>query len=236
MVKKLIVAIDGPAGSGKSTSAKIVAHKLGYLYIDTGAMYRAVTYLALKKNVIDKYDMIIDIARKTNIKLTPASDGSTSVFADGENISGNIRTPEVNANVSYISKIPEVREALVARQREMGNENNGVVMEGRDISTVVFPDADVKIFMIASIDQRVIRRSKEFEEKGMKIPPDEIKKNILSRDEIDSTREASPLLKAPDAIEVDTSNCTIEEQVKIIIDKVKTAAKKKGVELSTLTN
>jgi CMP/dCMP kinase len=236
MVKKLIVAIDGPAGSGKSTSAKLVAQKLGYLYIDTGAMYRAVTYLALKKNVMDKYDMIVEIACNTDIKLNSAPDGGTMVYADGENITGNIRTPEVNANVSYISKIPEVRKALVSKQRQMGENDGGIVMEGRDISTVVFPYADVKIFMVASIEQRAKRRAKEFKEKGMNIPIDEIRKNILSRDELDSTRKASPLQKAPDAIEIDTSNCTIEEQVQIILDRVKTAAMKKGIEISVSVN
>lgn len=230
MVKKLIIAIDGPAGSGKSTSAKLVAQRLGFLYIDTGAMYRAVTYLALKRNLIDNKNSIIEIANTVNLELK-FIDGKTSIYADGRNITDEIRTQEVNANVSEVSKIPEVRQALVEKQRQMGNNSNGVVMEGRDIGTVVFPNADVKIFMIASIDERAKRRLKDFEDKGIDIQLEDVKKNILKRDRIDSTRETSPLQKADTAIEVNTSNCTIDEQVNIILDGVKKTAHEKGIEL-----
>lgn len=231
MVKKLIIAIDGPAGSGKSTSAKLVARQLGFLYIDTGAMYRAVTYLVIKRKLINNRNSIINLAESINLELK-FIDGKTIVYADGLNITEEIRSHEVNSKVSDVSIIPEVRTELVKKQRQMSENANGVVMEGRDIGTVVFPDADVKIFMVASIDERVKRRAKEYQEKGIIIQEKEIKKNLLNRDRIDSTRETSPLQKADTAVEVNTSDCTIEEQVNIILDRVKKVANEKGIELS----
>jgi len=229
MPQKLIVAIDGPAGSGKSTSAILVAQKLGYLYIDTGAMYRAITYLALKKNFKSKED-IIRLAEKTDLKLD-FGEGRTKVFADGKEITEDIRMPEINARVSEISKIETVRKILVQKQREMGSGNRGVVMEGRDIGTVVFPNADVKIFMTASIDERAKRRKKEYSEKGINVTLEDVKKNLLSRDEIDSGREVSPLTIADSAVEVNTSEVSIEEQVNIILEEIKKAAVKKGISI-----
>ncbi|MDY0082763.1 MAG: (d)CMP kinase [Ignavibacteriaceae bacterium] len=219
MSKKLIIAIDGPAGSGKSTTAKLVAQKLNYLYIDTGAMYRAVTLFALRKGLIGKTDKIIELARQLNIVLD-FIDGETKITVNGEDVSKEIRSFEVNSNVSEISAIQSVRETLVEKQQKMG-EDGGVVMEGRDITTVVFPNADVKIFLTASIDQRAIRRAKEFSEKGTNVPLEKVKENLKSRDYIDSHREASPLTKTPDSIEVDTSDITIEQQVQQILDCVK---------------
>lgn len=230
MSKRLIVAIDGPAGSGKSTSAKLVAQRLNYLYIDTGAMYRAVTFLAIRQNVLNDTMAVIKLAQSTEIKLNFAN-GTTEVFTNGENITGEIRTKNVNAHVSDVSKIEEVRIALVNKQREMGMNSGGVVMEGRDIGTVVFPDADVKIFLTANIEQRAIRRAKEFEEKGVHVSIEEIKKNLELRDQIDSTRKASPLVKANDAVVVDTSKVTINEQVNIILEKVKETAIKKNIDI-----
>ena len=227
MSKKLIVAIDGPAGSGKSTSAKLVAQHLGYLYVDSGAMYRAVTFLAIKKNVLNNNDEIIKLAEETDIELK-FIDGETYVFTNGENITDNIRSVEVNENVSIVSKIDGVRKALVEKQKAMGNLNPGIVMEGRDISTVVFPNADVKIFLTASIEQRASRRMKEFSEKGIDVDMNDIRQNISLRDKLDSTRELSPLVKAEDAIEIDTSKLTIEEQVEKILAIVKNAADKKN--------
>ncbi len=221
MPKRLIVAIDGPAGSGKSTSAKLVAKKLGYLYIDTGAMYRAVTYLAMGNNVLQDTEAIIKIAKNSDINLK-FIDGVTHVSVDEIDITDKIRTPEVNRNVSEISKIKEVREALVKKQQEYAR-NGGVVMEGRDIGTVVLPNADVKIFLTASIEERAKRRTKEFEEKGISISLKEVEDNIRQRDVIDSTRDVSPLVKAPDAVEVDTSKVTIEQQVEIILELIKKA-------------
>jgi CMP/dCMP kinase len=231
MSKKFIIAIDGPAGSGKSTSAKLVARRLGYLYIDTGAMYRAVTYLALKLNKINDIEALSELAVNTDISLK-FLDGKTYVTADGIDITDEIRTFEVNSNVSQVSAVADVRKALVKKQQEMGMKGGGVVMEGRDISTVVFPDADVKIFLTAEIDKRAERRLKEFSEKGIELSVQEVKSNLTERDKIDSTREASPLKKASDAFVVDTSSVTIDEQVDIIIDIIKKTAEEKGIELN----
>lgn len=230
MSKKLIIAIDGPAGSGKSTSAKLVAQKLGFLLIDTGAMYRAITYSAMKQNFLTDKAAVEKFADEAIIELK-FIDGSTKVSINNEDVTEAIRTPEVNANVSDISKIEGVRKALVRKQRTMGNSELSVVMEGRDIGSVVFPDADVKIFLTATIDERTKRRSLEFQDKGMTVPVDKIRENLLLRDKIDSTREVSPLVKPVDAVEVDTSYVTIDEQVNIIIEKVKEVAKLKGIEL-----
>ena len=229
MSKRLIVAIDGPAGSGKSTSAKLVAQELGYLYIDTGAMYRAVTFLAIKNNVLRNTKTIIEIAKKSNIDLKFIN-GITHVSVDENDITDDIRLPEVNLNVSDISAIAEVRKILVEKQRKLARENCGVVMEGRDIGTVVFPDANVKIFLIASIEERSRRRAKEYEEKSVPISLEEVKANLEQRDKIDSTRKISPLTKAPEAIEVDTSNVTIRQQVDMILEYVRRSAKREGIE------
>jgi cytidylate kinase len=228
MSKKLIIAIDGPAGSGKSTSAKLVAQKLNYLYIDTGAMYRTVTLLAIRNNVLNNTEAVIELTKNTQIELE-FKEGITWVRVNGENVTEEIRLPEVNKNVSEISKIPEVRKLLVAKQREMIRTGIGVVMEGRDIGTVVFPDADVKIFMTATIDERAFRRTKEFIEKGKNVPLEDVKKNLEERDTIDSSRSVSPLTMAYDAVLVDTSKVTIDEQVNIILEKVKETAAKKGL-------
>lgn len=233
MTKNLIVAIDGPAGSGKSTTAKLVAQKLGYLYIDTGAMYRAITCLVIKNDIGTDKKAVIDLTRKTDIKLD-FIDGQTKVYVNNNDITDEIRSPEVNGKVSEISTIKEVREILVSKQREMAGRNRGIVMEGRDIGTVVFPDADVKFFMTASIEQRAKRRLKEYADKGINISLGEIKENILTRDKIDSGRETSPLTKSHDAVEVNTSDVTIDEQVSIILKEIGKAADKKGITLSHL--
>lgn len=228
MSKNLIIAIDGPAGSGKSTSAKLIAQRLGYFYIDTGAMYRAVTLMAIKKNVLTKHDEIIKLAQDADISLQ-FKESKTEVYLSGENITDEIRTQKVNLLVSDISKIEGVRKALVEKQQEIAKSGKGIVMEGRDIGTVVFPDADVKIFLTASIELRAKRRLQEFS--GSEISFDEVKNNILQRDVTDSTRELSPLIKAPDAVEIDTSSYSIDEQVEIILNQIKRAASKKGIEV-----
>ena len=191
MSKKLIIAIDGPAGSGKSTSAKLVAQRLNYLYIDTGAMYRAVTLFALRNKLMGKPSEIVELANSLKIVLS-FIDGETKITVNGEDVSKEIRSFEVNSNVSEIAAIEGVRKILVQKQQKMG-ENGGVVMEGRDINTVVFPNADVKIFVTAGIDERAERRAKEFFEKGTDVPVDKVKENLKNRDFIDSNREASPL-------------------------------------------
>ena len=233
MPEKLVVAIDGPASSGKSTSAILVAQKLGYLYIDTGAMYRAITFLALQKNLQNEKD-IIKLAGQIDLKLDFVN-GKTKVFVNGSEITEDIRTAEVNAKVSDVSKIKDLRKILVKKQREMGSKDRGVVMEGRDIGTVVFPEADVKIFMTASIDARAERRMKEYIDKGIDISLEEVKKNLLNRDEIDSGRDVSPLTMAPGAVKVDTSRVSIAEQVNIIIEEVKKAAYGKGINLAEVS-
>ena len=231
MSKGLIIAIDGPAGSGKSTSAKLIAKKLGYLYIDTGAMYRAITYLALKNKVVKDESRILELARKSKIELK-YNDGNLVVMLNDHDISNEIRSTEVNANVSDVSKISAIRKLLVEKQRELGEKNNGVVMEGRDIGTVVFPNADVKIFLTASLDTRADRRAKEYFQNGSEVIIEDIKNNLSNRDRIDSSRKDSPLIKAPDAIAIDTTNVTIEEQVNLIIQEVKKVAQRKNIQLS----
>ena len=230
MSKGLIIAIDGPAGSGKSTSAKLIAKKLGYVYIDTGAMYRAITYLALENEAMNDESRIIELARNCKIDLD-YKDGEVIVRLNDRNISKEIRSTEVNSHVSDVSKISEVRKVLVVKQREMGIKGNGVVMEGRDIGTVVFPNADLKIFLTASLDIRANRRTKEYNDNGSKVLVDDVKSNLSNRDKIDSSRNDSPLTKASDAVEVDTTNVTIEEQVKLILKEAKKVADKKNIEL-----
>ncbi|HVO73047.1 MAG TPA: (d)CMP kinase [Ignavibacteriaceae bacterium] len=212
MSKKLIVAIDGPSGSGKSTTAKLLADKLGFLYIDTGAMYRAVTFLAIEKKITDDPLAVAEITKNADISLNFIK-GRTLISINGKDVTEEIRSLEVSSKVSEISKIEDVRKALVYKQRQLGNGAAGVVMEGRDIGTVVFPNADFKFFLIASIDERARRRTKEFKEKGKPVPMSEVKKNLMLRDEIDSTRDISPLTRAADAIEIDTTDLTIDEQV-----------------------
>jgi CMP/dCMP kinase len=215
-MKKIIIAIDGPAGSGKTTTAKIVAEKLGYLYIDTGAMYRAVSLAWLKKS--KEYDEIgvRRLCDEINIELKTSFKGQRTLI-DGVDVSDEIRTPEVTKMVSPVSANGYVRNAMVALQRELG-EKGGVVMDGRDIGTVVFPNAELKIFLVASIDARAQRRTLEMKQKGIPADEKEIKEQILYRDNYDSTRSHSPMYKADDAIEIDSSEITIEQQSEIILN------------------
>ncbi|MCB9206754.1 MAG: (d)CMP kinase [Ignavibacteriales bacterium] len=218
MQKFIIIAIDGPAASGKSTLAKYLADKLGFLYVDTGAMYRAITYYALEKNIENDEDAVVEAAKNINLTLQ-YSNGLTRVFIDGKEVTDNIRTPKVNSKVSDISRIKDVRVELVKLQQKFG-ENNNLVVEGRDTTTVVFPNADLKIFLTANAKERAKRRYLEFKEKGVEISLDEVEKSLLNRDTIDSSRKVSPLTKAKDAIEVDTTNLTIQEEVNRILNIV----------------
>jgi cytidylate kinase len=231
MSKGLIIAIDGPAGSGKSTSAKLIAKKLGYLYIDTGAMYRAITYLALKNEALKDESRILELARKSKIELK-YNDENLVVMLNDQDVSKEIRSSDVNTHVSDVSKISAVRKLLVEKQREIGEKGSGVVMEGRDIGTVVFPNADVKIFLTASLDTRADRRAKEYTQNGSEVIVENIRNNLSNRDKIDSSRKDSPLTKAADAISIDTTDVTIDEQVSLIIKEVKKVALKKNIQLS----
>ncbi len=219
--RNLVIAIDGPAASGKSTTARLVAEKLNYLHVDTGAMYRAITLRVLEEGT-DAADMEIvrRIAEHTSVLLERDRSGSSRVYVDGRDVSKEIRSHRVTAFVSKISSIPAVRAVLVREQRRMA-EKGGVVLEGRDIGTVVLPEADLKIFLTANVKQRALRRRKELRSTGQVIDLDILEKEIESRDRQDSTRETSPLLKASDAIELDTSNLTIEQQVDFIVQRAK---------------
>lgn len=219
MSKKIIIAIDGPAGSGKSTAAKNIAQNLGFTYLDTGAMYRAITFLALRKGITEDIAAVIEMARQINLKLK-FENGVTRVFVDDEEVTEQIRSADVNAKVSDISKIPEVRTELVKIQKKLGKDGN-IVAEGRDVTTVVFPNADLKIFLTATIDVRTKRRLREFKEKNFEITYDEVKENLERRDRIDSGREVSPLRKAEDAIEFDNSALTPEQDFNFLLERIK---------------
>lgn len=228
--RKIVIAIDGHSSCGKSTMAKSLAQKLGYVYIDSGAMYRVVTLVALRKGLIKNQvpDVEKIIAELKNIRISFHWDeqlGMNTTFLNGENVENEIRQLEVSQNVSPISTIAEVRKEMVRQQRENG-KNKGIVMDGRDIGTVVFPDAELKIFMTASPEIRAHRRYLELKEKGDEVNFEEIMRNVESRDEIDSNREVSPLKKADDALVLDNSNLTREEQLYWVIEKVNEIIKK----------
>ena len=201
----MIIAIDGPAGSGKSTIAKLIAEDLGLVYLDTGAMYRLVTLKALNDGILGNLDKIIKMLDDLRIDIK-----KNGFYLDDTNVSEEIRKPVVSENVSDIAAIREVREKMVDLQRKF-SESKNVILDGRDIGTVVFPNADVKIFLIADTKERANRRYKELIAKGENVKIEEIYENILKRDKIDSTRKESPLKKADDAIEVDTTSKNIEE-------------------------
>ncbi|MDQ1266838.1 MAG: CMP/dCMP kinase [Bacteroidota bacterium] len=212
---KIKIAIDGPAGSGKSTTAKFAAEKLKYIYVDTGAMYRAVTLAWLRHGKAYNEESIIRMLDSINIELEQSPNGQRTLL-NGEDVSEEIRSPEVTKIVSPVSAIGAVREKMVEQQREIG-KNGGIVMDGRDIGTVVFPDAELKIYLVASIEARAKRRQIEYAANGIVIDIAELKNQIESRDNYDSSRSHSPLRKADDAIEIDTSNITIEQQTDLVL-------------------
>lgn len=213
----MIIAIDGPAGAGKSTVAKIIAQKLGFLYVDTGAMYRALTLKALREKIDSKDTFrIIEMASRSSIDLRNNQDGSLRIFLDKEDVTGQIRQPRITKLVSDIARIKEVREVMVEIQRRLGKEKSSV-LDGRDIATVVFPNADKKFYIDARFDERVRRRYKELIDSGQRITQEEVADDLRNRDTIDSTREVAPLKKAADAVYIDTTEMNIEEAVDTLL-------------------
>lgn len=206
------IAIDGPAGAGKSTISKAVAEKLGFIYIDTGAMYRAVGLSAVR-NGIDTSDAegVISLLGDINIELSYNEKGQ-QIFLNGENVSADIRMPEISSAASNVAVIPEVRLKLVELQRQLASQND-VLMDGRDIGTYVLPDAEVKIFLTASVEERAARRYRELLEKGVDVDFSDVKADIISRDKNDSEREFAPLKPADDSITVDNTNLNIQQSV-----------------------
>ncbi|WP_099362700.1 (d)CMP kinase [Fredinandcohnia onubensis] len=220
MDKKISIAIDGPAAAGKSTVAKIIAKELSYIYVDTGAMYRALTYKALQLSLdLESEEQLLDALQNANIELRPSENGQL-VFIDHKDVTEKIREHDVTNSVSIVSKHRKVREDMVRRQQSFA-KSGGVVMDGRDIGTHVLPDAEVKIFLLASVDERAERRHQENLSKGYQSDLEQLKLEIAQRDKLDSEREVAPLRKAEDAIEIDTTSLGIEEVVAKIMDVVK---------------
>jgi cytidylate kinase len=228
MVGKITIAIDGFSSTGKSTIAKALAKKLGYIYVDTGAMYRAVTLYAMNHNLVsfDDFDSEALVRCLPSISLTFKFNpdlGFAEMYLNGINVENEIRTLEVSQLVSKVSAVSSVRKKLVLEQQEMG-KHKGIVMDGRDIGTVVFPDAEIKLFMTASADTRAQRRYKELIAKGDTVSYEEILQNVVERDHLDSTRKDSPLIKAKDAIEIDNSDLGLNEQFDKIYALVKSVS------------
>jgi len=219
-LKNIIIAIDGYAGTGKSSTAKAVAKELGYLYLDSGSMYRAVTWFFIQNN-IQFHEASVSEDALDQIQLSfEIVDGESRILLNGKMLDSELRSMEVNQQVSEISSIAKVREKLVEKQQAMGR-NRGIVMDGRDIGTVVFPQADIKVFMTASVEVRGKRRQKELKEKGIHSNLSDVIENLKTRDQQDTQRAVSPLRKAEGALEIDTSDLTFEQQVKMITDKAK---------------
>ena len=222
---KITIAIDGFSSTGKSTVAKQLAKELSYVYVDTGAMYRAITLYAMRKGYItkdsfNKESLINDLPLLDLKFVFDASRGFAAIYLNEENIEDEIRTMEVSQFVSRVSAVSQVREKLVFQQQQMGLEK-GVVMDGRDIGTVVFPNAELKVFMTATAKERAERRFKEMKEQGQDVNYEEVLKNVMDRDHLDTTREDSPLVKAEDAIEIDNSSLNIDQQFQKILQLAK---------------
>lgn len=221
MLRKIGIAIDGPAGAGKSTIAKIISKSLGIIYLDTGAMYRSVALKAIREGINTKdQEKLSNLVEKTDIKVTYSGD-EQRIILDGEDVTKKIRTKEVSIGASDVSAVPAVRIKMVELQREIADKNS-VVMDGRDIGTYVLPNADYKFFLTASVEERAKRRFKEQIEKGVKdITLEEVKKDIEYRDKNDSSRDFAPLRKAEDAIEIDTTNISAQEVANRILSIIK---------------
>lgn len=214
--KRIIIAIDGPAGAGKSSTAKRVAEELGYFFLDTGAMYRAVTLMVLRRSISTADEgALIKAAEQSTIRFAHQDNGQ-HVYLNDEDVTSAIRIPEVTQIIAPVAANAGVRAILVRKQLKLG-ENGGVVAEGRDIGTVVFPNAELKIFMLASLEERAIRRAAELAAQGIDVDLAQLREEIRRRDESDSTREHGALIRAADAVEIDTSSLTLDQQVEKII-------------------
>ncbi len=220
--KRLVIAIDGPAGSGKSTVAKLTAKKLGLLYLDTGAMYRSLTLKAMKSNLdLNDEKALVTMAKKTKIEIeTKPRVGAIKVFLDGKNVTDKIRTPELTENIKYIARVPGVRKCMVRMQRLIGSKK-GAVLEGRDTTTVVFPDARYKFYLDASIKERARRRFKELRKLGIESSLKEVEEDARLRDINDKTREVGALKRAKDAVYIDTTKMSIAAVIKRVLSEVK---------------
>ncbi|WP_449036013.1 (d)CMP kinase [Peptostreptococcus stomatis] len=215
-MENLVIAIDGPAGAGKSTISKLIAKNLGINYIDTGAMYRAITYKCLKSGIdINDRQKVVDLCSRTEVDFV-----DNSIYLDGVRLGEEIRTLEVSSKVSDVAKIPQVREFLLEKQREIGKRSD-VILDGRDVGTHIFPDTKYKFFLNASAQEMGRRRYQELVDKGQTVVLEDIIEDIKKRDYIDSTREVAPLVKADDAIEVDSTSMTIDQVVTYISDMVR---------------
>lgn len=229
----LTIAIDGPAAVGKSTMGKLIARELGFLYIDTGAIYRAITWKVLKNNIdINDEDMISELVSNTSITIEKTDTKNLNdyyhIFVDGEDVSEEIRDPRIDQNVSQIARLPKIRKQLIYLQRKLAEKGN-IVMEGRDIGSVILPQADIKFFFTASEEERIKRRYKELIEKSYNIGYEVVKKQIIQRDKIDSKRKYAPLIRAKDAILIDSTGKSIEEvkdKILRIINKFREYRKK----------
>ena len=218
-----VIAIDGPAAAGKSTVGRMIAARLGYPFLDTGAIYRAMTWTALHRGVdLSDEDALSDLAASISVDVGPPADGSIepcTIFVDGEDVTSRLRQPEVEAAVSLVSRVAGVREALLKVQRDLAGRN-AVVMAGRDIGTVVLPRADLKVYLDASVDERARRRHAELSALGMDFSEEEVRRDLSRRDRIDSQRSVSPLRPAEDAIAIDTDGLTLEEVVQRLAELI----------------
>jgi len=235
----LIIAIDGPAAVGKSTMGKLIARELGFLYIDTGAIYRAITWKILKNNInINDEEVISSIVSNTSISIKRSNSKNSNdyyhIFVDGEDVSEEIRNPRIDQNVSQIARQPKIREQLIYLQRELAAQGN-IVMEGRDIGSVILPQADIKFYFIASEKERIKRRYKELTNKGFNLDYEEVKKQIIQRDSIDTKRKYAPLIKAKDAILIDSTGKSIEEVKDHILKIINNIKEDKGKRIGNNT-
>ncbi|MFH1220913.1 MAG: (d)CMP kinase [Candidatus Eisenbacteria bacterium] len=223
-MKRLVITIDGPAGSGKSTTARLVAQRLGYAYLDTGAMYRGMTVKALEQGIdISRPEALAEMARRTEVRVETDPEG-TRIIVDGRDVTDLLREPRVTRNASAVSAARGVRERMVELQRKIGLDG-GIVAEGRDIGSVVFPQAEVKIYLEADLNCRAARRQRDLAQVGLSADPSKVEQEISARDRYDSTREHSPLVVPEGAVIIDNTDLTIEEQVDRVIEEV---AKKLG--------